>query len=218
MRILTTRYESGQQFLPDVRRDPETGEPTGLTHQTKMQLSRKENVLVEVYFPGLPNRVLLRGTVESIEEGDVPRADVAIWREDLSTLAFLVEQAQTAETSAQDAAARKHDRIPLGIPVDWQVAGSGDMIISSTDDVGAGGLQIRTLSPPPVGSMVTLNLSLEPRSGKTLAIPGKVVWVRQDSEFQGMGVQFMPEEGDQRRQLRELLRRILERGAIGKDE
>ncbi len=215
MRILTARYDSGAKFLPDVIDDPDTGSPTGLTHRTKMELSPKENILVEIFFPGLPNRVLLRGTVNEIEEADVPSAKVAVWKEDLSTLAFLVDQAKAS--NQEEAASRKHDRIPLGIPVDWQVAGSGDMIISSTDDVGAGGLQIRTLSPPPVGSVVTLNLSIEPRSGKTLAIPGKVVWVRQDAEFQGMGVQFMAEEGDQKRQLRELLRRILERGAIGQE-
>jgi len=212
MKILTARYESGNQFLKDVHRD-ETG--ATIHHSTKTNLTANEQVLMEIMFPQIPNRVLLRGQVSSLTNNPLG-AELKIAQEDLATVDFLVNAANSgAEQATTGPAARRHQRIPVGIPVDWQTEGSGDIIISATDDLGSGGVQIRTLSPPPVGTKVTLNLSLDPTSGESVAIPGKVVWIRQDHEFQGMGVQFMPGEGPQKRQIRDLLKRILLSGEMG---
>ncbi|MCD6497698.1 MAG: PilZ domain-containing protein [Deltaproteobacteria bacterium] len=212
MKILTARYESGEHFLKDVHMD-ETG--ATIHHSTKTNLSDNEQILMEIMFPEIPNRVLLRGQVASLSKNP-SGADLKIAHEDLATVAFLINAAHPgSEAETTGPAARRHQRVPVGIPVDWQMEGSGDIIISATDDLGSGGVQIRTLSPPPVGTKVTLNLSLDPMSGETVAIPGKVVWIRQDNEFQGMGVQFMPGEGPQKRQIRDLLKKILLSGEIG---
>ncbi len=214
MKLLTAHYESPRHFLEDAR--VASGALDGhrsVRHLTKAELTPGDQVLLEVAFPGLPNRVILRGTIAQLQEEEGRRAAyVAISQEDHGAYDFLVA---TAQGEAAETVTRRHDRIPLGIPVDWQVAGSGDLIISSTDDVSGGGVQIRTLSPPPVGTKLTLRLVLDPRSGEAVSVPGEVVWVRQDEEFQGMGVKFLSTSGEKGRRVRELIRRILETGEVG---
>ena len=213
MKMLTARYESPEYFLEDAEKGREAlGGADGLRHVSKAEVAPGEQVFVEVDFPGLPNRVILRGTVSKVEKGDKPAAYVAVAQEDHGAYEFLLA---AARGTPDKGVSRKHDRVPLGIPVDWQVAGSGDLIISSTDDLSTGGVQIRTLSPPPVGTKITLRLALDPRSGETVSIPGEVVWTRQDAEFQGMGVKFLTAAGEKGRRIRELIRRILETGELG---
>ncbi len=214
MKILTAHYESSRHFLEDVR--VASGILEGrraVRHATRAELAPADPVLMEVAFPGLPNRVILRGTIAKVDKDEGrTTAYVTISQEDYGAYDFLVS---TAQGEAAETVARRHDRVPLGIPVDWQVVGSGDLIISATDDVSGGGVQIRTLSPPPVGTKLTLRLVLDPRSGEAVSVPGQVVWVRQDAEFQGMGVKFLSTSGEKGRRVRELVRKILETGQVG---
>ena len=179
-------------------------------HETARALKPREAVILEVFFPALPNRVLLRGTVSGYEEGtDEGVVHLTINPEDEGALDFLCEQATSGPPDRKKPTIRKHERVPMGIPVDWQVEGSGDVIISATDDVAMGGLQIRTLSPPPVGTELTLKIALDPATREMVSVPGKVAWVKQDEEFQGMGVEFTPTESDEKGPLKELLDKIL---------
>ena len=217
MKILQAKYKSGLHFLKDLVKDPDHGRL--INYSTKIPLEEGDNVILEVLFPALPNRVLLRGSVASLKdatEGEPATAAVTVAPEDQGALAFLIKMASAAQ-EAEAVTARKHDRIPLEIPVDWSAQGSGDLIISSTDDVGGGGVQIRTLSPPPVGTELTLAFVLDPATGERIDMRGKVVWVRQDQEFQGMGVQFVAAEaeGEEKKRFREVLKKIMESGRVG---
>jgi Tfp pilus assembly protein PilZ len=210
MRVLQAEYETGKDFLADVVENADG--QRRLRHRTQTDLSRQEMVILEIRFPALPNRVLLRGRVTELMQNSEADAPLTVMldvdSEDRDTLNFLVERASQGSPPA--VRSREHERVPLGLPVDWRVEGSGDVIISSTDDVGIGGVQIRTLSPPPVGTELTLRVALNPPDGEELSILGKVVWVRQDDDFQGMGVQFISSEGDQKKPLRKLLSNILD--------
>lgn len=217
MKILQAKYKSGLHFLKDLVKDPEQGRM--INYSTKIPLEEGDNVILEVLFPALPNRVLLRGGVVSLKEateGEPATAAITVAQEDQGALAFLIKMASAAQ-KAEAVTARKHDRIPLEIPVDWSAQGSGDLIISSTDDVGGGGVQIRTLSPPPVDTELTLAFVLDPATGERIDMRGKVVWVRQDQEFQGMGVQFVAAEaeGEEKKRFREVLKKIMESGRVG---
>jgi Tfp pilus assembly protein PilZ len=79
-------------------------------------------------------------------------------------------------------------------------------------------VQIRTQNPPPVDTEVVLLLSLDDRKAKQLRIPGRVAWVRQDETFSGMGVRFDAESTEEKKRLRDLLRKSMERGKIGIEE
>lgn len=210
-KILQARYTQGKDFLKDV--DPDEGPGGIVRHETKIPLNVDEQVVLEIIFPDLPGRVLLRGRVGVVQTS--PQAVVVhISPEDAEQRKFLEDVAR-GEIDPASSVGRRYYRLPLEIPVDWQVMGQGDVVISSTDDVSGGGVQIRTQNPPPVDTEVVLLLSLDDNKEKRLRIPGRVAWVRQDESFSGMGVRFDAESSEEKKKLRDLLRKSMERGAIG---
>jgi Tfp pilus assembly protein PilZ len=99
---------------------------------------------------------------------------------------------------------RKHSRSPLEVTVDWQVVGSDDVIWSATDDIGAGGLRVRTLTPPVVGTEVVLVLKVHPED-EPIRLPAHVAWTRLNEEFCGMGLAFDSIEPEAATRLQALL-------------
>ncbi len=211
-KILQARYTEGKDFLNDV--DPDHGPGGTIRYQTKIPLKINEQVVLEVIFPELPSRVLLRGRVGSIQTSSPLAAVVNISTEDVEQREFL-EGVARGEIDPASSVGRRYYRLPLEVPVDWQVSGEGDVVISSTDDVSGGGVQIRTQNPPPVDTEIVLLLSLDDHKEKQLRIPGRVAWVRQDESFSGMGIRFHAESTEEKKKLRDLLRRSMERGKIG---
>jgi Tfp pilus assembly protein PilZ len=214
IRILQARYTAREDFLKDVAET--LAKPTVIYYPTKIPLAVAEQVIVEVIFPGLPNRALLRGRVSSLEF-DPPGARIEVSPEDVETIGFLL-QAARGEITPAESTGRRYYRLPLEIPVDWQVIGSGDATLSSTEDLSGGGVQIRTPSPAPMGSDVVIVLALDERKEQHLRVPGKVAWVKQDEHWSGMGVRFAPESAEERKTLRDLIRKFMERGEIRPDK
>lgn len=103
--------------------------------------------------------------------------------------------------------ARKHERKPAVLTIDWRIVGSEDIIWSWTDDISAGGLRVRTMTPPEEGATVDVAIEHVQDGGERehLRIPARVAWVRLDEEFCGMGLAFQPEEETDRKRLAELL-------------
>lgn len=213
-KILQARYTDGKDFLDDI--DPDMGPGGTIRYETKIPLSVDEHVVLEIIFPELPGRVLLRGRVGAAQTSPLA-AVVNISPEDVEQRKFLEDVAR-GEIDPASSVGRRYYRIPLEIPVDWQVMGKGDVVISSTDDVSGGGVQIRTQNPPPVDTDVVLLLSLDDKKEKQLRIPGRVAWVRQDDSFSGMGVRFDAESTEEKKKLRDLLRKSMERGRIAVEE
>ncbi|MDY0003899.1 MAG: PilZ domain-containing protein [Polyangia bacterium] len=213
-RILQAKYASGEAFLKDLRGDEDADEPRTFFYTTKIPLSLQEQVILEVLFPEMPSRTLLRGRVAALEESP-QGALIRFADEESETVEFVIRVAR-GETDPGSPRGRRYYRIPLEIPVDWQIDGHRDVVISSTDDVSGGGVQIRTQNPPPVGTDVVLLLSLDEMGKEQLRIPGRVAWVRTDESFSGMGVRFTAESSEEKKRLRDLVRKFMERGAIDK--
>ena len=208
MRILSAWFESGEEFLKSYNESIGAG---AIYYPTIAELTVGEQVLIEVRFPSLPNRMLVRGKVFSI---DLQKNGVwlSFLSEDQETRDFIVDVARgdiTVETKIH----RKHQRYPLEIPVDWKATDSDDVFISCTEDLSAGGAFVRTLSPPPIGTPVALVLA--PSAGKVLTISGKVSWTRQESGGEGMGVRFEQATSETIRALREALRKMDEGAVVG---
>ena len=110
-----------------------------------------------------------------------------------------------------DEDARKHKRTPLEVTVDWQLIGTEDVMWSATDDLGEGGVRIRTLTPPEKGSQVVVVLSATELGQGLLRVPARVVWTRLDDDFCGMGVAFEPEAEEERAALKELLAQLMKK-------
>ena len=106
--------------------------------------------------------------------------------------------------------ARKHERKPLVVTVDWQVLGREDIIWSTTGDISVGGIRIKTLTPAEEGDELEVVLRLG-KDEEPLHVPARVAWVRLDDEFCGMGVAFQPEEEDVRERIASLLESLKER-------
>ena len=102
---------------------------------------------------------------------------------------------------------RQHQRIPANMLVDWHVPGTRTTVFSSTEDIGLGGLRVRTLTPPKAGSKVDMVLRRAAGSD-TLRMNCRVAWVRLDESFCGMGLAFPADNKKDRALIQAVLSKI----------
>jgi Tfp pilus assembly protein PilZ len=223
MRLLTVAFVSPGEFLAHYA----DAYPHGaLFCGTRAELGLNEPVLVEISFPGLPSRALVRGAVVSLSATSQRRdsgasqsgAWVAFDEFDVATRDFVVGVAR-GELGPAETAERIHRRFPAELPVDCRIdeldEPETDRLLSCTEDLGAGGAFIRSPSPPPVGTRVSLVIGPTLDSGETFELAGQVAWVRRgDRDSQGFGVRFDPKGAQGTQRLRALLRRADETGRL----
>jgi Tfp pilus assembly protein PilZ len=202
MRLITASFGSSQDFLASYSTAHDGG---ALFYRTRMDLRNSEQVVVEVEFPGLPNRALMRAEVAGFDAHGQ-----GVWlhflKEAAATRDFVLEAARGDDLKARS---RNHRRFPLTVPCNWQIPGTPDRVLSYTDDLGAGGAFVRTAAPPAVGTEVTLTVGPALGDG-SMTIRGQVSWVKPN----GMGVKFADQSDQANRKIRELLRHASERGRL----
>jgi uncharacterized protein (TIGR02266 family) len=200
MRLLTLAYPAAAEFLAAYDEPSRT-----LVAHTKTEAEIGENLLVEIAFPQLPNRPLLRATCCGLVSGGLR---LELDEADGATREFLVKTARGA--SVDNTTHREHKRFPTTLPVEYGVAGT--KIQSHVEDLSAGGCFVRADTPPAVGVVMTLEIT-PPDETPPLKLSGLVAWVREGKE-PGFGVEFdAPESADGRR-LRTMLRRALGSGEV----
>ncbi|HTM20600.1 MAG TPA: PilZ domain-containing protein, partial [Kofleriaceae bacterium] len=202
MKILFATFESPDDFLQRL----EVGKGTATLHvRTKARYEDGEQVILEIGYPGLPNRILTRATALEpkgkkhpgeqwfqLDKGEDHKRD------------FLIAVAAGRATASWK---RRHRRFPMRMPARFVVEGEdvplrGD---AETEDMGSGGVSLRTSRTLPDGAKVTV--VLEPGDGsKPIEFSGRVVWNRNDDSVTGVGVQFESLGGDQMRRLRKMIR------------
>jgi hypothetical protein len=215
MRILTLAFYSPRQFLAHYRSRP--GHRV-IFAATRANLIGREPVLMDIGFPGLPNRELVRGTVRELASNQ--GAWVAVDTADAASADFLAQVAR-GEVSALPTVNRASSRFPLELPVDCRLEipsrqSSVERLVSRTADVSAGGAFIRALAPPPpVGTRVVVSLSSTDKTKlRPLTINGDVAWVRNTPGDRGFGVRFDDKKQADVRMLRNALRRATESGNV----
>jgi Tfp pilus assembly protein PilZ len=211
MRLLTVAFSSSAEFLSHYS----TAIPEGAVFfPTRTSAETGEPVLLEIHFPGLPSRALMRAAVLSIKNGK------GLWLrfhdEERHTRNFLLAMARGDVTPATTAP-RSHKRFPVQLPVDCRIAEergptTQQRLVSQTLDVGAGGAFVQALSPPPVGTPMELVIGPLPDSGSTFSLQGQVAWVGAQHDAHGFGVRFQDRRLNGARDLRRLLRRASETG------
>jgi Tfp pilus assembly protein PilZ len=211
MRLLTVAFMSSAEFLSHVS----DRHPDGALYcRTRAELPEGENVLMEISFPGLPNRALLRGRV--LEAGDGKGAWLAFDPADASTRAFLLRLAR-GEIEVTEKIERSYDRFPAEVPVDCRVdtdPTNGEHVVSRTLDLGAGGVFVRSDVSPPIGTRVQLVIGpLGDDPSETFTVEGEVARVHGTDDAAGFAVRFDNKTGDTSR-LRNLLRRASESGRV----
>jgi len=209
MKILFATFESPEDFLErlDLPDEDDSGDAT-LKVRTKARYDADESIILEIGYPGLPNRILTRvraGAAQGdddqlflFEPGEEHKRD------------FLVAVASGRATASWK---RRHRRFPMRMPARFVVEGEdvplrGD---AETEDMGSGGVSLKTSRTLPDGAKVTI--ILEPGDGsEEIEFTGRVVWNRNDDTVTGVGVQFESLSGDHMKRLRRMIRDVKLRG------
>jgi Tfp pilus assembly protein PilZ len=212
MRLLTAAFVSPDEFLTHYRDQDKSG---AVFYRSRTELAAGDDVLVEISFPGLPNRALVRGKVVKATPGK--GAWVRIKKADAPTLEFLLQLAR-GDVTLTPTVNRSFARFPAELPVDCRIEvgeddddeTSTERLVSRTLDLGAGGAFVRSLAPPPVGARVVLSIGpTSDQSFEAIQLEGHVAWIR-DGDQKGFGVRF--QEGS--KTLRTALRKASETGRI----
>jgi Tfp pilus assembly protein PilZ len=215
MRILYATFSTPDEFLGRLALD---GDAASLRIATKARFEPGEELILEIGFPGLPNRILLRA--EAIAPGpDMPRAGKEPGKDkDGEEVAFKLASGEEDKRDFLVAVAagrataswkRRHRRFPMRLPARFVVERDdaplrGDAEI---EDLGSGGVSLKTSRTLPDGAKVTV--VLDPLDGSPeIEFSGRVVWNRQDDSVSGVGIQFDTLGGDDMKRLRRIIRDV----------
>lgn len=209
MRILRATYQSRESFLDNLHL---SGSIAHLAVATRAEFRDDEPLVLEIGYPGLPNRILIRATAEA-PPGHAAEDGTKWFRLDDSEELqrdFLIA---VASRRAQATLKRRHTRVPLRMPARVLVEGDDATLVETADvqaetaDMAAGGVALKTMEPLPDGARVTV--VLEPGDGsEAFEIPGQVVWNREDDDTVEVGIQFDRQGGDSLRRLRQMIRGV----------
>lgn len=205
MRIVTLAFASPAEFLSAYT---DKDGRARLFARTRTEARAGEALLVEVSFPGLPNRALLRASACELRPGEGIALEID--PADSSTRDFLVGIARgNIQVSLVE---RSHGRFPTALPVAYRVDGAPDSQRSTLVDLSSGGAFVRAPQPPPAGAVVSLAIDLP--DGYTIEVTGRVTWTGESDGAQGFGVDFDMPGGEDGRRLRILLREAEETGHV----
>ncbi len=203
MKILKARYRSGQEFLEALAEDEPSGE---LFCPITAPLKEGQRVVVEVHFPELPNKMLVRGRVVWWRAA-LPRlrvragAQITFDKEDLETLSFLKGMAQG---EAAEAVRRRHARIPVTVDVRFRKSDSSDFFKAQLHDISIGGALLISEEELVSGDDLIIELTT-PGGASPMDIAAKVT----HCGAEGTGVRFIYRDGGGSQRLREVVRRLI---------
>lgn len=180
------------------------GEPVFVP--TTDMLEPGQQVIIEVSSTLLPNKVLVRGAVQTWRPA-LPRmrvragATVELANDEQIKLTFLHEVFEGRRT---DVPRRRHHRLPVSVPVRYRLPNSATFLESTISEIGVGGALLTTQEPLPIDTELTLEL-LPPGAAAAIEIAGRVSYHVPSG---GSGLRFVSRDGDGDRRLRELIRRL----------
>ena len=180
------------------------GEPVFVP--TTDELEPGQQVIIEVSSNLLPNKVLVRGAVQTWRPA-LPRmrvragATIELADDEQTKLTFLHEVFAGKRT---DVSRRRHHRLPVSVAVRYRIANSASFIDSEISEIGVGGALLTTQQPLPIDTELTVEV-VPPGGAAAIAIAGRVSYHVPSG---GSGLRFVSRDGDGDRRLRELIRRL----------
>jgi Tfp pilus assembly protein PilZ len=206
MRILKARYRNGEAFLAAYQASFPNG---GLFFPTREHAQTGESVMVEVRFPELGDRMLLRCFVAwrrsaRVRDGTPAGVGVELDGCERTKRDFLL---RVARGEAPRPAIRSHRRLPVSLPARWHVVDARDHHDATIADVSAGGAFLATHDACPTGTQIVVEL-VPPGGAAALDIEARVVWVRAEPGKEGIGVEFRCRDTGGLRRLKEMVRRL----------
>ncbi|MCS6915202.1 MAG: PilZ domain-containing protein [Myxococcales bacterium] len=202
MQILKARFRSREEFDEAYAAELPNG---GLFVPTTTPLKPGEEVIVEIFCEGLPNKVMIKGEVKSWRPA-LPRlrvragALVAFPPEEVEKKNFLLA-ALGGEVVPRK---RRHARIPVEVPVRYRQLDTIESKPGELAEISVGGALLRSdQAMPPLGADVVLEV-LPPGGAVPMSIAGRVTYLTEA----GAGVKFLYRDGGGSRRIRELIRRL----------
>ncbi len=183
----------------------------GVFFPTREVLPVGEQVVVEVRFPTLCNKLMIRGQVAWCRGGKHRtkiRAGLGIEFQPTEGRRrdFLIG---VAKGQGRDVVTRRHRRLPVTLQAEWRRAQEREVYHSQVEDIGPGGAFVRTTERLPPGADIVLDV-IPPGSVRSIEIAGRVAWSRQVPGEDGFGVEFRCRDAGGVRRLKELVRRLEE--------
>ncbi len=202
MIILKVRFRKVDEFLNNF--SPENN--GSLFCPTTTSLEPGQTVIVDLRFPGLPNRSMILGQVQSWRPA-LPRLRVRA-----GAVVEFAESERIKRDFLMDVAAgngarykkRKHVRLPVTLPVVWRPSESPEFEQAGLNEISLGGAFLQAPVRLPIGTEVVLRLDL-PGSQAPITLAGKVAY---NLDGKGNGIRFIYRDGGGSRRIREMLRRI----------
>jgi len=178
----------------------------GVFCPTTTELAAGTAVVVELMCDGLPNKVLIRGSVTGWRPA-LPRMRVRAG----ATVEFAPDEAakrdfvlETLKGDRQVTPRRRHARIPIGVPVRFRLESELEWRPSELREISVNGALVSASLQPSVGTDVVLEIA-PPGSAAPMALSGRVIY---HSGTDQTGIKFLYREGGGSRRLRELVRRF----------
>ena len=203
MNILRLRIKSADEWR-ELAPSDSVSEPIFVP--TTDELKAGEQVIVEISSNLLPNKVLIRGSVQAWRPA-LPRmrvragATVQLDTDEQTKLTFLHDVLSGKRT---DVPRRRHHRLPVQFACRYRVANSPGFVDSAISEIGVGGALLTTSEPLPIDTELTLEVT-PPGAAAPIAIAGRVSYHVPSG---GSGLRFVSRDGDGDRRLRELIRRL----------
>lgn len=168
-----------------------------------------EQILLELAFPGLPGKLVVRA-IGSDWHAARPRLRVRAGGEVLCTdsewkkVEFLH---RVATGDIKLTARRKHVRLPVLAEISWRRVGSPVAEIAAMSEISEGGALLLTRTPMEVEEEIIVEVT-PPGSVRPMEI---LCVVRNNSNDEGVGVEFVARDMGGVQRLREIIRRLVSR-------
>jgi Tfp pilus assembly protein PilZ len=211
MTILKAQFPTGTGFLERFLPELANG---GIFFPTRRLLAIGEQVAVAIRLGRRRSPTLIRGKVVWRRPGKHStkiKAGIGI--------EFLETEAQSrdyllgvARGDAEEMVARRHQRLPVELPVMWQVQGVLQDKAGILRDIGRGGAFVKTEEPLPSESDIVLMVS-PPGAEVAMPLSARVCWKGHTGGQNGFGVEWKSRDAGGNRRIKELVRRIEAQGA-----
>ena len=203
MRKVRCNYNTSGSFSESLK-----GERT-LEVFTTDKFDPGEQILLEVSFPDLPGKLVVRA-IGSEWHAARPRLRVRAGGQVLCTdsewkkIEFLEKVANGSITLS---ARRKHVRLPVLAEIEWRRIGHPDSQVAAMSEISEGGALLLTDAVMEVGEEIVVEVT-PPGSVRPMEI---LCIVRNTTNGEGIGVEFVARDMGGVQRLREIIRRLVSR-------
>ena len=120
---------------------------------------------------------------------------------------------EMARLGAGTRSRRRHERIPVDMPITWRPLGSNEALQGKLRDVGRGGAFVLSTAMVPYESQVVLEIA-PPGAQVPMAFIGRVAWTGKTGEENVFGIEWRARDAGGGRRIKELVRRLTSAGYI----